>query len=181
MPPRSQHVPVMLDEVLSGLDPQPGQIFVDGTTGGGGHTRSLAERVAPGGMVIALDRDPAAVDAAEQTLADLPVRVVQANYRDLAEVLSSLGVAAVSGVVLDLGLSSDQLADRERGFSFDADGPLDLRFDPEEGEPASDLVNRLRENNLADIIYQLGEERFSRRIARRIVEERQKQRIETAQ
>ncbi len=105
---------------------------------------------------------------------------MQANYRDLAEVLTELHVRQVSGVLLDLGLSSDQLADRERGFSFDAEGPLDLRFDTSEGEPASDLVNRTKEAALADLIYQLGEERFSRRIARRIVEHRQKERIETA-
>ena len=106
---------------------------------------------------------------------------MQANYRDLAAVLAELGVGAVQGIVLDLGLSSDQLSDRERGFSFDAEGPLDLRFDTTEGEPASELVNRLREQALADLIYQFGEERFSRRIARRIVEQRQSRRIDSAQ
>lgn len=181
MPPRSEHVPVMLAEVLHWLDPQPGQVFVDGTLGGGGHTRAIAERVGPGGLVIALDRDSVPVERARAELADLPVRAVQANYRDLKSVLTELQIERVSGVLLDLGLSSDQLADRERGFSFDAEGPLDLRFDISEGEPASDLVNRTKEAPLADLIYQLGEERFSRRIARRIVEERQKHRIETAQ
>ncbi|HEY1601123.1 MAG TPA: 16S rRNA (cytosine(1402)-N(4))-methyltransferase RsmH [Pirellulales bacterium] len=180
MPPRSEHISVMLSEVLQGLDPQPGQVFVDGTMGGGGHARALAERVAPAGRVIALDRDPAAVSAGQQSVAALPVSVVLANYRDLVSVLAELGAPPVNGILLDLGLSSDQLADRERGFSFEADGPLDLRFDPNEGEPAAALVNRLRETALADLIYQLGEERFSRRIARRIVEHRQQQRIETA-
>ncbi len=177
---RSEHVPVMLAEVLDGLAPTAGQIVVDGTLGGGGHTRALAERVSPGGEVIALDRDPAAVRAAEEVLAGLPVRVVESNYRDLPDVLAQLGVPAVHGILLDLGLSSDQLADRERGFSFMADGPLDLRFNTDEGEPASNLVNRMREGPLADLIYEFGEERFSRRIARRIVEARDKQRIETA-
>ena len=180
IPPRSEHVPVMVDEVLAGLAPRPGQTFVDGTLGGGGHTRAIAEQVGSGGLVVALDRDPAAVEAAAASLAGLPVRVVQANYRNLREVLAEQGLPAVNGILLDLGLSSDQLQDRSRGFSFDADGPLDLRFDPDEGEPAWQLVNRLREAQLADLIYEFGEERHSRRIARRIVEQRQKQRIETA-
>jgi len=181
MAPRSEHVPVMLAEVLEWLEPRPGQVFVDGTLGGGGHTRALAEKVLPGGQVISLDRDPAAVAAAHESLAKLPVQIVLANYRDIPEVLAALGIAQVQGILLDIGLSSDQLADAARGFSFDAAGPLDLRFNPDEGEPASELVRRLRETDLADLIYQLGEERFSRRIARRIVEERKKQPIETAQ
>ncbi|MBI2827319.1 MAG: 16S rRNA (cytosine(1402)-N(4))-methyltransferase RsmH [Planctomycetia bacterium] len=180
IPPRSEHRPVLLDEVLHWLVPRPGHVFVDGTLGGGGHTRAIAERVAPHGMVIALDRDPAAVAAGHPRLAGLPVRVVQANYCDLPEVLAAWEIALVDGVLLDLGLSSDQLADRERGFSFDAEGPLDLRFDPHEGQPARDLVNRFSERALADLIYANGEERMSRRIARRIVEERKRQRIETA-
>jgi 16S rRNA (cytosine1402-N4)-methyltransferase len=180
MPSPSEHVPVMLDEVLTWLAPRPGRRFVDGTFGGGGHTSALAEKVGPTGQVIALDRDPAAVRAGQESLAGLPVRLVQANYRELAAVLATLGVGPVDGILLDLGLSSDQLADRQRGFSFDADGPLDLRFDPADGEPASVLVNRLREQSLADLIYEFGEERHSRRIARRIVEYRQKQPIETA-
>ncbi|HEY4308196.1 MAG TPA: 16S rRNA (cytosine(1402)-N(4))-methyltransferase RsmH [Pirellulales bacterium] len=180
MPPRSEHVPVLLAEVLEGLDPQSGQTFVDGTLGGGGHTRAIAERVGPTGLVVSFDRDPAAIDAGRESLAGLPVRVVHANYRDIKQVLAELEVSQVNGVLLDVGLSSDQLADRLRGFSFEADGELDLRFDTSEGEPASSLVNRLKETALADLIFQLGEERFSRRIARRIVEQRQKQRIETA-
>ena len=111
-----------------------------------------------------------AVAAAEQTLAGLPIKVAQANFCDLPELLRDLGLPAVDGVLLDLGLSSDQLADGTRGFSFDASGPLDLRFDPTQGEPAWQLLERLREQPLADLIYQYGEERFSRRIARKIVE-----------
>jgi len=176
----SEHVPVMLDEVLEQLAPQPGQVLIDGTLGGAGHTRALAERVGPTGLVISLDRDPAAVIAVKPTLTELPVRLFIANYCDIPEVLSQLEIEKVDGVLLDLGLSSDQLADRERGFSFDADGPLDLRFNPEEGQPASEMVNRMRAEPLADLIYEYGEERFSRRIARRIVEEREKRPIETA-
>jgi 16S rRNA (cytosine1402-N4)-methyltransferase len=174
------HVPVMLDEVLEWLDPQPGQIFVDGTLGGGGHTAALAERVGPTGLILAFDRDPAARAAAELRLKGLPVKLVDANYCELAEVLSQLAISAVHGIVLDLGLSSDQLADSERGFSFDASGSLDLRFDPSCGEPAWHLVENLDATELANLIYNFGEERHSRRIARSIVEERAKEPIRTA-
>ncbi len=166
------HVPVLLTEILAWLNPQPGEVIVDGTLGGGGHTRALAERVRPGGMVVALDRDPAALERAQPIVRDLPVRLVQANFADLPEVLEAIQVPAVHGVLLDLGLSSDQLADAERGFSFSSPGPLDLRFDPTEGEPAWRLLNRLSEKHLADLIYHYGEERFSRRIARAIVQQR---------
>ena len=176
----SIHIPVLRNEVLEYLQPRPGQIVVDGTLGGGGHARALAERVAPGGFVLALDRDPQALAAAEQTLAGLPIKVAQANFCDLPEVLRSLQLPAVDGVLLDVGLSSDQLADASRGFSFDARGPLDLRFDPTEGEPAWQLLARIREEPLADLIYEYGEERFSRRIARKIVEVRRSQPIRTA-
>jgi 16S rRNA (cytosine1402-N4)-methyltransferase len=178
--PAPRHVSVLLHEIIEGLNPRPGGVFVDGTLGGGGHTRAIAERVQPGGQVIALDRDPAAIAAAEQNLAGLPVRFVNANFCDLPEVVEELGIEGVDGVVLDLGLSSDQLADTARGFSFDADGPLDLRFNPLVGEPASRLVNRLSAEHLADIIFHYGEERFSRRIARSIVEQRHQHPIETA-
>ena len=174
------HVPVMPDEVVGWLDPRPGAVIVDGTLGGGGHTRLLAERVGAAGRIIALDRDPAALAAAERNLAGLPVELVHANFCDLPEVLKQLEIPAVDGVLLDLGLSSDQLADRRRGFSFAAEGPLDLRFDPTTGEPASRLVNRLSAQHLADLIYRYGEERYSRRIARAIVESRRKGPISTA-
>src|SRR5690606_33580060 len=118
--------------------------------------------------------------AAERNLAGFPVQLVHSNYKDLPEVLGQLGVSTVDGIVLDLGLSSDQLADHERGFSYEASGPLDLRFDPTTGEPASRLVNRLDADALADLIYRYGEERFSRRIARKIVERRRVAPIETA-
>lgn len=176
----SQHVPVMLDEVLEWLAPAPGKILIDGTLGGAGHTRALAQRVEPGGYVISLDRDPAVIERAEQTLPGLSVKLAQANYCDFPEVLREIGVTAVDGVLLDLGLSSDQLADASRGFSFDADGPLDLRFDTTSGQPASTLVNRLSAEQLADLIYEYGEERYSRRIARAIVDERRQAPITTA-
>jgi 16S rRNA (cytosine1402-N4)-methyltransferase len=179
-PARPIHISVMLDEVLAGLEPRAGQTFVDGTLGAGGHTRALAEKVGPSGLVIALDRDARALDAAEQNLAGLPVKIAAANFCELGEVLEQVDVARVDGILLDLGLSSDQLADSERGFSFDATGELDLRFDTESGEPAWRLLERLSAAELADLIYQLGEERHSRRIARAIVERRMTQPIRTA-
>jgi 16S rRNA (cytosine1402-N4)-methyltransferase len=178
--PAARHVPVMLDEVVEWLDPRPGQTLVDGTLGAGGHARALAQRVGPGGLVVALDRDPATLVAAERSLAGLSVKLVQANFCDLPEVLAELKLPAVDGVVLDLGMSSDQLADASRGFSFDAEGPLDLRFDPTEGEPAWRLLERLSAQRLANLIYEYGEERYSRRIARRIVEQRRQNPIRTA-
>lgn len=138
------HVPVLPAEVIDQLALGTGQIVVDGTLGGGGHTRLMAEAVGPTGRVIALDRDPAAVDRAAELLADLPqVTPIHATYADLPEILHELGIESVAGILLDLGLSSDQLADRERGFSFSSDGPIDLRFDPTRGEPASKLLARL--------------------------------------
>jgi 16S rRNA (cytosine1402-N4)-methyltransferase len=155
-------------------------VIADGTLGGGGHARAIAERVGPAGLVIGLDRDPAAIEAAARNLAGLPVRLAQANFCDLPEVLEQIDVPAVDGALLDLGISSDQLADPERGFSFSADGPLDLRFDPTEGEPAKRLINRLSAEHLANLIYEYGEERYSRRVARAIVERRHEHPIETA-
>lgn len=181
MPPGpTQHVPVMAQEVLDLLRPAPGQTFVDGTLGGGGHTRLLARAISPNGLVLALDRDPTAVERADTELSELPVRALHANFSDLPEVLEQLEIAAVDGILLDLGLSSDQLADAERGFSFQSEGPLDLRFDSSRGEPAWRLVERLSAEHLANLIYQYGEERFSRRIARRIVEERRSRSLESA-
>ncbi|MEX0978032.1 MAG: 16S rRNA (cytosine(1402)-N(4))-methyltransferase RsmH [Pirellulales bacterium] len=174
------HVPVMLDEVIEWLDPRPGHSIVDGTLGAGGHARRLAEKVGSTGLVLALDRDPSAIAAAERTLAGLPIKLVQANYSQLGEVLEQLEITAVDGVVLDLGLSSDQLADSQRGFSFDSPGELDLRFDPTEGQPAWRLLERMDAKELADLIFQYGEERHSRRIARAIVEGRRSEPIRTA-
>ncbi|TWT34944.1 16S rRNA (cytosine(1402)-N(4))-methyltransferase RsmH [Blastopirellula retiformator] len=162
------HVSVLPQEVIDYLDPQPGQTFADGTLGGGGHTRQLAERVGDEGLVIACDRDLAALQRAEQSLRGLPIKVTQRNFSELPGVLQELEIDQIDGLLLDLGLSSDQLADRNRGFSFDSDGPLDLRFDDTEGDTAADLVNLLSEKDLADVIYQNGEERLSRRIAKKI-------------
>lgn len=176
----SVHVPVLLEEVIQWLSPRSGAVLVDGTLGGGGHTRALAEKVGPNGLVVGIDRDHAAIEAAERSLDGLPVELVQANYCDLPEILDQLNIDAVDGVVLDLGLSSDQLADMDRGFSFSAAGPLDLRYDTLSGESAHKLVNRLSEEHLTQIFSTFGEERYSRRIARAIVTQRRRQPIETA-
>jgi 16S rRNA (cytosine1402-N4)-methyltransferase len=177
----SVHVPVLVDEVLHLLAVMPGQIVVDGTLGGGGHTRRLAAACSGGGgRVIALDRDPAAVERAARELKDLPVEAVLANFRDLPEVLPALQVERVDRVLLDLGLSSDQLADDRRGFSFDSGGPFDLRYDTTRGDPAWKLINRLGERHLADLIFQYGEERYSRRIARAIIAARRDAPLRTA-
>jgi 16S rRNA (cytosine1402-N4)-methyltransferase len=176
----SRHVAVLLKEVIEGLNPQPGGVFVDGTLGGGGHAQAISGHVGPTGRVIGLDRDPLAIEAAQKNLVGHPIEPVQANFCDLPEVLAERKTEAVDGILLDLGLSSDQLADVTRGFSFTSDGPLDLRFNPMAGESASRLVNRLSAEHLADLIFHYGEERFSRRIARAIVEARHRQPIETS-
>jgi len=175
------HVPVLLEEVLTWLEPRPGQIVVDGTLGGGGHARALAERVGSDGRVIAMDRDPAALAAAESNLAGRPITLVESDFRDLPEVLQQIELDHVDSVLLDLGLSSDQLADADRGFSFSSTGALDLRFNPGVGEPAWVLLERMSTETLANLIYEYGEERYSRRIARKIFERRRTDPLRTAQ
>lgn len=172
--PEVRHLPVMPAEVLEVLAPAPGQTIVDATVGAGGHALLLAERMGPEGRLIGLDRDPLMLERARGRLAAAPCKVtlVHASFDRLREVLDEQQIAAADGVLADLGISSDQLDAAERGFSFQQSGPLDMRMDPEEGEPAANLVNRLSERDLADLIYRYGEERFSRRIARRIVEAR---------
>ncbi|MHC5540792.1 16S rRNA (cytosine(1402)-N(4))-methyltransferase RsmH [Singulisphaera rosea] len=173
------HRPVLLDEVVSWLAPKEGSVLVDGTAGAGGHTSALARIVGPSGRVIGLDRDPEMLAMAETTTRGLPVTLVHAPYSDLSEVLVELGIDAVDGILLDLGLSSDQLAWRHRGFSFSVDGPLDMRYDPEAEVTAADLVNSLDESDLARLFFEYGEERYSRRIARRLVEARRLEPITT--
>ena len=178
-PPTPVHRPVLLDEVVSWLAPEGGSILVDGTVGAGGHASALASLVGEGGRVIGLDRDPEMLALAESAVEGLPVTLVNASYADLWNVLDRLEIDGVDGIVLDLGLSSDQLAWPHRGFSFAGDGPLDMRFDPRTRESAADLVNDLEEKELADLIFEYGEERHSRRIARRIVEARRVEPIVT--
>jgi 16S rRNA (cytosine1402-N4)-methyltransferase len=179
VPPR--HVPVLPSEVLQYLAPAAGHILVDATVGAGGHARLLAERVGPAGRLVGLDQDPAMLELARPRLEGVPVTLVRANFDRLPEVLADLGLAAVDGVLADLGFSSDQVEAPERGFSFQLAGPLDMRLDPTEGEPAAALLRRLNERDLADLFWQYGEERFSRRIARKIVETRKRAPLETTE
>jgi len=180
--PAPRHVAVMAAEVLELLAPAPGQVLVDATVGAGGHARLLAERVAPTGRVIGLDQDAAMLERARPRLEVLPITLVHDNFDRLPRVLADLGIVHVDGVLADLGFSSDQLEAPERGLSFQQAGPLDMRLNPEGGgETAGDLLRRLSERDLADLIYQLGEERFSRRIARKIVETRQQAPLETTE
>jgi 16S rRNA (cytosine1402-N4)-methyltransferase len=180
--PAPRHVPVLPAEVLAALEPAPGQVVVDATAGAGGHARLLAERVVPGGRVIALDQDSAMLALASRGgLTGLPVAFVHSSFGRLRRVLDDLGLERVDAVLADLGVCSDQLDDVQRGLSFTKPGPLDMRMDPDSGETAADLVRRLPERELADLIYEYGEERHSRRVARRIVEERQRTPIETTE
>ena len=174
------HIPVLMSEVLDGLNIDPSGVIVDGTLGGAGHAAEILKRLGPDGRLIAFDRDPEAVEAAEELIDDPRATFIHSNYADAPEHLVHMGIETIDGVLLDLGLSSDQLADRDRGFSFQSDGPLDLRFNPLEGEAAWKIVNRMSEKHLADIIYQYGEERLSRRIARKIVAWRQDTEIKAA-
>lgn len=168
------HVPVLAAEIVEALAPAPGKVFVDGTLGGAGHTRLLLER---GATVYGIDQDPYALERARQ--AGLPgLHVLQGNYRDMAGLLASAGVTQVDGILLDIGVSSFQLDDAGRGFSYHTEAPLDMRMS-QSGESAADVVNDLDETELAALIYEYGEERHSRRIARFIVQARDKAPIET--
>ena len=178
-PPTTVHRPVMLDEVLHWLDLRPGMTILDGTAGAGGHTAAIAARVQPGGRVVGVDPDPEMLALARAAVEGLPVTLVQGRYSAAADILDDLGLGQVDGILLDLGLSSDQLAWTHRGFSFDRDGPLDMRYDPAQNRSAADIVNGMPEAELADLIYLHGEERHSRRIARNIVEARKAARFET--
>lgn len=175
----SVHVPVLPMEAVDLLQIRAGDTIVDGTLGGGGHTKLILERIGETGRLIAFDRDPLAIDRADQWMPENSVTVA-ANYADIPEHLLNLEIECVDGILLDLGLSSDQLADSERGFSFNSEGTLDLRFNTRHGEPAWRLVNRLSEKHLADLIYEFGEEKYSRRIARKICERRHRQPVKTS-
>ena len=166
------HIPVMLDEVLEAMAPCSGAVYVDGTFGAGGYSRALLESADC--TVWGIDRDPLAVKNGVRMAADFPSRltVLKGRYGDMADLLADVGVAQIDGLALDIGVSSMQIDDPARGFSFRFDGPLDMRMD-KDGMSAADAVNRLAEKELADIIYRYGEERASRKIARAIVELRE--------
>ena len=172
MSDETRHVPVMVNEVLNALDVTPGGRYVDCTIGGGGHARAILERAQPGGSLVGIDADPRALQRAEQRLAPFEgsYRLARGNFRDVGEICRQMEFAPVNGVLMDLGLSSDQLESGE-GFSFQRETALDMRFGGE-GATASDIVNTYGEKELADLIYEYGEEPASRKIARRIIDAR---------
>ncbi|MCS7222510.1 MAG: 16S rRNA (cytosine(1402)-N(4))-methyltransferase RsmH [Anaerolineae bacterium] len=171
-----EHQPVLLAEVIQGLALRPGDDVIDGTLGGGGHAAAMLQAIAPHGRLLGLDADPAAVAWCRQRfgreVAEGRAVLVHANFARLREIAEAAGFVRVAGILLDLGVSSFQLAQAERGFSFQIAAPLDMRFDPSQGVPASELINRLSEEELANLLYRYGEEPHSRKIARAIVEAR---------
>jgi 16S rRNA (cytosine1402-N4)-methyltransferase len=174
------HVPVLLRETLQALDLSPGLTVVDGTLGGGGHSRHILSQIQPDGILIGLDRDPRMLQHAAEVVTGERSHLCHSSYHDLPKILRELKVDAVDRIVLDLGLSSDQLADRDRGFGFSTLGPLDMRFDVSQGEPAVALLARATSEQLATIFHEFGEERFSRQIAEQIVRQRRTTPINTA-
>jgi 16S rRNA (cytosine1402-N4)-methyltransferase len=176
----SVHRPVLVREVLRYLDLKPGLIVVDGTVGGGGHSQHILKQIGEGGKLIGLDRDPAMLSRAAQVLSAENCSLHQASYAQLDAILTELGIPAVDRILVDLGLSSDQLADDSRGFGFDTDGVLDLRFDPTQGEPAWQFLQRTSPDELARILDEYGEERFSVAIAREITARQRTYPVRTA-
>ena len=169
MPPPA-HIPVLIDDVLALMAPRAGGTYVDGTLGRGGHTRAMLEAIAPDGRVIAVDRDPDAIAATAELRAEVGDRltVVHGRFGDLPAILARLGVAAVDGILLDLGVSSPQLDVAARGFSFTREGPIDMRMDPTQGPTALELIRDLPQPELAAILRDYGEERLHQRISRRL-------------
>jgi 16S rRNA (cytosine1402-N4)-methyltransferase len=172
------HIPVMLEEVMNFLQPRTNGQYIDGTLGGGGHTKALLERSYPGGRVLGIDSDTQALERVKESFAEEVQNgrlvLVHGNFAELARIVDEAGfVSSIDGVLLDLGFSSYQMGDPDRGFSFGADGPLDMRLDQSQELTAADLVNNASEQELADIFWRYGEETRSRQIAWRIVRERE--------
>jgi len=180
-PPKAVHIPVLLREVLQHLDLQPGLIVVDGTVGAGGHSSQILKRIGPTGRVIGLDRDPYMLGWAAKKLEGENCQLVHASYAQMRDVLDNLGIDKVDRILLDIGLSSDQLAADDRGFSYQATGPLDLRFDTTQGEPAWKWLQKIDLAELQEILDNYGEEPFARKIAERIVQQQHVKPIHSAQ
>lgn len=175
------HKSVLLDECLTGLDIKPDGIYIDGTAGGGGHSYEIAARLTSGGKLYALDRDKEAVEAATERLKPFSDRatVINANFSEIASVVKDLNLPHLDGILMDIGVSSYQLDNPDRGFSYNHDAPLDMRMSREQETSAATVVNEYTEFDLADIIWKYGEERWAKRIAQFIVEERSIKPIET--
>lgn len=173
-----KHYSVMLNECLEGLNIHPDGVYVDGTAGGAGHSREIAKRLTTG-RLLALDQDPDAVKTASERLREFPgAQVIRANFREVSQVLKSVGISGIDGMLMDLGVSSFQLDNRERGFSYREDAPLDMRMS-REGLSARDVINTYEPGALVRILREYGEEKFAKNIVSRIVREREKSPIET--
>ena len=178
-----EHTSVLLWETIEGLKIKPQGIYVDGTLGGGGHSREIAARLGEGGRLIGIDQDEAAIRAAGERLSPFgeKVSILRGNFRDTRELLAACGVSQIDGMVLDLGVSSYQLDTQERGFSYRFDAPLDMRMDQRQSLTARDIVNTWEERELFRVIRDYGEDKFAKNIARHIVAARQKKPIETTE
>lgn len=173
------HQPVLLKEAIDLLAPRAGGSYIDATVGAGGHSREILARSSPDARLLGIDRDPRAIPGARANLAEFGDRVtcVAGNFADIERIAWTHGAAPVDGILLDLGVSSMQLDDPAHGFSFQQDGPLDMRFDPTVGMPAHQFINNAVEEQIADVLYKYGEEKQSRRIARQVIAERRQQPI----
>ena len=171
------HIPVLLEQCLDGLDIKPDGIYFDGTCGGAGHSREIAKRLTTG-RLIGIDRDPDAVAVASERLGGLPAQVVRGNYSEIKQIADDLGISGADGILLDLGVSSYQLDNAERGFSYHNDAPLDMRMS-KEGTSARDIVNEYSKEQLTKILYEYGEETFAPRIAETIIKRRSEKPVET--
>ena len=173
MSEQQAHITVLLHEAVAGLNIRPDGIYVDGTFGRGGHSRHILSQLGPEGRLLAIDRDPAAIAVARQ-IADPRFRILHGPFSRLAQMVEEAGLAGrIDGVLLDLGVSSPQLDEAERGFSFQKDGPLDMRMDPGSGQSSADWLNQAAEEDIAWVLKTFGEEKFARKIARAIVHDRQ--------
>ena len=175
-----KHIPVLLNETIQGLNIKPDGIYVDGTIGGAGHSKKIIEKLSSKGLLIGIDRDEEALEVAKENLKEYKnFKLVHGNHDNIKEILANLGIDKVDGILLDLGVSSYQLDEKTRGFSYIGDNKLDMRMDKSQKLSAYDVVNLYKESKLADLIYAYGEERYSRRIAKNICIARKNKPIET--
>lgn len=176
------HKSVMLEECIEGLNIKPDGIYVDGTMGGAGHSKEIVKRIAGNGLFIGIDRDEEAICVAKERLSQFSNTIfVHDNHDNIKKILEEKNISEVDGILLDLGVSSYQLDERNRGFSYMGDGSLDMRMDKSQSFTAKDVVNKYSEEELARIIFEYGEEKYSRRIAKKIVEQRKDKEIETTE
>lgn len=175
-----KHKPVMLQECINGLKIKPNGIYVDGTLGGAGHSKEILRKLSNDGLLIGIDRDEDALKAAKENLLEFQnVKFVKGNHDDIKQILDEIGIEKVDGILLDLGVSSYQLDERNRGFSYLGENELDMRMDKSQELTAKEVINTYTEEKLANLIYEYGEERFSRQIARNICENRKHEEIKT--